>query len=303
MTKYHLTPLNPGDTVGLISLAAPVKKDQIKNGLSFLEHHKFSYKFSQHAFSDFGLTAAPIQKRLKDLETFLRDDQIKALWSLRGGYGSIQLLGELNYRFFEAHPRLIIGFSDLTVFQWALYQQIEIPTLSGLTLTMQMSENNPFVATGFEIMSGKRSRISANDISTPLQINRGGKAEGIILGGTLSMICSLCGTPFWPENRKIILFLEDVNEPLYRIDRYFHQLSLTGFWPQVEGIILGKFLYEDQYLNVLPLLVPLIPENIPIISNFPYGHVVTSMPLPIGAEATLRTNPFELSWVEFIVRR
>ncbi len=139
------------------------------------------------------------------------------------------------------------------------------------------------------------------------------------------MICSLCGTPYFMDRDDLILFLEDVNEPPYRIDRYFQQLALMSFWSRVKGVILGQFLYAEgsslqanrrggrtqrvagmtpgrkgKPLDVASLLKPLLPPTIPIISNFPYGHVGKCIPLPQGALISLQTNPFYLSWRPFV---
>ena len=141
----------------------------------------------------------------------------------------------------------------------------------------------------------KKARIKGK-----IQIVTPGEAAGIFIGGTLSMICSLCGTPYFPDRDNFILFLEDVNEPLYRIARYFEQLALADFWSKVKGVILGQFLFEERPLKVASILVHFLPASIPIISNFPYGHQTKCIPLPQGVKARFQTDLFELKWNSFV---
>lgn len=302
MKLLKVPALHRGDTIGLVSPAGVVKKEQVESALAFLKQQGFSYRLGKYAFSDHGLTSAKAQQRSKDLLNFVENPKIKAIWSLRGGYGSIHLLKRLDYAILKKHPKMIIGFSDITALQWGVYQQTGLPALSGLTLTLQVTQENPYVFQGLEILAGKRTAITAKDLSPEeARIYREGEARGTLIGGTLSMICSLCGTSYWLKEKGLILYLEDVNEPLYRIDRYFQQMHLMNFWERINGIILGKFLYKEESLDVLPLLTPLLPESIPVVYNFPYGHQVASYPMPLGVKARLRTTPFRLSWSSFVV--
>lgn len=304
MTVIKVPALKPGDLIGLISPAGVVKAEQVEEALDFLRGQGFKYRLSPHAFSDNGLTSATVRQRVNDLVSFVKDPQIKVIWSLRGGYGSIQLLKRINYSILEKHPKLIIGFSDITALQWGVYQRTGLPAVSGLTLTLQVTENNTYLSAGLEILSGKKTAISEYDLDpVEIAVYRAGNASGILMGGTLSMICSLCGTPFWLENESLILYIEDVNEPLYRIDRYLQQLGLMSFWKRVKGVILGQFLYKGESLDVAPLILPHISSSIPVVYNFPYGHTEQCFPLPMGIKAKLQTTPFKLSWTPFLLKK
>jgi muramoyltetrapeptide carboxypeptidase len=287
----------PGDKVGLVSPAGPVKKEQIQNSLDILNQFKIEYEFGKHAFSDKGMVSASVKNRLDDINHFLKREDIKAIWALRGGYGSMQLLKKFNYSLLEDNPRLFIGFSDLTALQWSIFKMAGVASLSGLTLTFQLSRNNPYVSIGIEMISGKRNSISGKDLKKrKIRTISSGEAEGIFIGGTLSMICSLCGTPYFLDQDELIIFIEDVNEPLYRIARYFEQLALANFWPKVKGVILGQFLVDEKPLDVISILDSFLPTSIPIISNFPYGHQTKCFPLPQGVRAHFQTSPFLVKW-------
>jgi muramoyltetrapeptide carboxypeptidase len=299
--KNKLSPILPGDKVGLVSPAGPVNKEQIQNGLDTLTQNNIQYEFGKHAFFNQGIVSASVNERIEDINHFLKRDDIKAIWALRGGYGSIQLLNKFDYNLLKNNPKFLIGFSDITALQWAVFKQAGLPSLSGLTITSQFNSDNPYLTMGVEILSGKRTDISEKDLQTnKIKVITAGEAEGILIGGTLSMICSLCGTSYFIDRDDIILFLEDVNEPLYRIDRYFQQLALMDFWLKVKGIILGQFKNEEKRLDIIPLIKPLVSDNIFLISNFPYGHQTNSFPLFQGVFSKIKVDPFSLKWENFI---
>ena len=208
---------------------------------------------------------------------------------------------QFNFELLDKHPKLFIGFSDLTALQWCLFKMCDVPSLTGFTITTQFNSRNLFLDIGLAILSGKRNSILHEDVAdTPVRTIEAGEAEGLLLGGTLSMICSLCGTPYFVNRNELILFIEDVNEPLYRIDRCFQQLSLIGFWQKVNAVILGQFLNEDKLVDVVPLLQPHLKKGIPLIADFPYCHQTNCMLLPQGVFARLVTSPFMLTWEPFI---
>ena len=304
MSAIKVPALKPGDSIGLVSPAGAVKAEQVEEALDLLRGQGFKYRLGPHAFSDHGLTSATVRQRVNDLISFVKDPKIKVIWSLRGGYGSIQLLKRIDYSILEKHPKLLIGFSDITALQWGIYQRTGLPALSGLPLTLQVTENNRYLPIGLEILSGKKTAISEADLEPgEIAVYRAGNASGTLMGGTLSMICSLCGTPYWLEKESLILYIEDVNEPLYRIDRYLQQLGLMSFWKRVKGVILGQFLYEGGKLDVVPLILPHVSSSIPVVYNFPYGHMEQCFPLPMGIKAKLHTSPFELSWTPFLRKK
>jgi muramoyltetrapeptide carboxypeptidase len=301
MNLNKLTAIKSGTKVGLVSPAGPVTKNQLKDGLKLLSEKGILYEFGEHSFLNAGIVSAKPEYRLSDINSFLSRQDIHAVWALRGGYGSMQLFNKFNYELLGKHPKLFIGFSDLTALQWGLFKKCKMPSLSGFTITSQFNTKNSYLATGLEILSGERNSISQEDIAdTQIRTICEGEAEGILLGGTLSMICALCGTPYFVNESNLILFIEDVNEPLYRIDRSFQQLALMGFWKKVNGVILGKFLSEDNSVDVVPLIQPHLQDGIPVIADFPYCHQTNCMLLPQGVFARLVAEPFMLSWEPFL---
>lgn len=301
MSQFLLPAVSAGTTVGLITPASAVEPEAVAPGLQLLEQFGIRYQFGAHAFSRNEITAASPAERLDDIHRFFADPQVQALWAMRGGYGTMQLLDRLDYSLLAACPKLLVGFSDVTALQWAIYRQLRLPSLSGLTLSLQFRQENAYLPIALEILEGRRTGLTADELlPEAITVHRQGPAEGTFLCGTLSMIGALCGTPYFPEQDDLILLIEDIEEPLYRVDRLLQQLRLTGFWERVRAVILGKFIYNAKFLDVIPLVEAILPKNIPLISNFPYGHLTNSLPMPNGVSATLAARPFSLQWHPFL---
>ncbi|NOX37689.1 MAG: LD-carboxypeptidase [Calditrichaeota bacterium] len=286
----------PGGMVGLVAPAGPVSEHAIDRGLRTLEQQHIRYEPGRFLFSNRGLVAATVEERLQDFYEFLSREDVHAIWAARGGYGTIQLIDQVDYRHFAEHPKPFIGFSDVTTLQWALFQKIQLPSFSGFTLLSQFTPSNPYLQTGLEILIGQRLELTRHDFQEEVIVLQSGEATGTLIGGTLSIICSLLGTPYLVDAGDLILYIEDINEPLYRVDRMLHQLKLAGFFHRVQAVILGKFLYDDSLQDVHPLVEAVLPSRVPLIMNFPYGHLPASLLMPMGVPARLSTSPLRLQW-------
>ena len=287
-----LRQLKPRDQIGLLTPAGAVQPEQVEGGIRFLQEMGFDCQFASHAFDKGKLSAGTAANRLQDLHQFLDDPEIAVIWAMRGGYGSMQLLEALSCDKLWQSRKPIVGFSDLTALEWGMVSKCAYPSFSGLTITSQLHNDNPYAELGVEMLLGKQKELP----QLPVNCVRKGSAEGVLMGGTLSMICSLCGTPYFPVSKPIILFLEDVNEPLYRIDRCFQQLAMTGFWKQVRGVLIGEFLWEDRLLSIEELLLEYVSPDCPVVSGLPYGHRSTTLLMPVGFPARFSASPFRLNW-------
>jgi len=289
--------LQPGSGIGLVAPAGPIEEEKILPGIRLLEEAGFKIKFAPHLFGKFRFFSGTMEQRLKDIHNFLIDPEIEALYAVRGGVGSSQLLPGLDFSLWKKQRKLLIGFSDITALQWALWQKTGLPSLSGMTLTSQLRAENPFAGLFFEILRGERLFYTENDLPPDdFTVLREGRAQGVLIGGTLSIINSLLGTPYFPRLSNIILFLEDINEPVYRIERMLVQLKLAGVLNQVVGLILGRFKSDNRFLDFWQEVEYLFPPSVPVVGNYPYGHFVRSCVLPSGVQAELQTSPFLLKW-------
>lgn len=293
----NLPALQPGSGIGLIAPAGPVKEEKILPGVRLLEEAGFRVKFASHLFGKFRFFSGTMEQRLEDVHNFLADPEVAALYAVRGGVGSSQLLPGLDFSLWKKQWKLLIGFSDITALQWALWQKTGLPSISGMTLTSQLRAENPFAVPFFEILRGERYAYTEKDFPAgDFTVFREGRAKGVLVGGTLSIITSLLGTPFFPRFSNIILFLEDINEPVYRIERMLVQLKLAGVLDRVTGLILGRFTLGNRFPDFWQEVEYLFPPAIPVIGNFPYGHFTQSCALPCGVSAELHTSPFLLKW-------
>ena len=210
----------------------------------------------------------------------------------RGGYGSLRLLDRIDYEAAQARPGLLIGFSDITALQLALYSKANWCSLSG-----------PLVVEWGEIPEGMKAEclaLSRGELPAPLdqlQPMRPGTHTGTLLGGNLATIVRLVGTPYLPDLDGTLLFVEDVHEPLYRIDALFAQLHLSGLLARIGGLIVGHFTRsspegDELELDPLEIIADYIaPYSWPVATGLNYGHFHPRQVIPIGVQARLEVNP------------
>ncbi len=284
--------------IGLIAPAGYIEKEEIQAGIQTLEAQGFRVKTGNNLFGKYRYFSGKVSHRVKDIHDFLDDPEIHVLYAVRGGSGSNQLLPYINYQRWSKTGKVFVGFSDITAMQWSLWYRADVTCWSGMTLTFQLKKSNPYLKLFFRHLRGTRRSISSHDLrKEKLVIARKGKAQGILLGGTLSIIVSLLGTPYFPQtNQPLILFVEDVNEPVYRIERSIVQLKQAGVFKNIQGLILGRFKVEDNFVDIWHSIRFHFPEDIPVILNFPYGHFAEACALPVGLPVTLTTHPFKISW-------
>jgi muramoyltetrapeptide carboxypeptidase len=290
--------LKAKDTIGLVAPAGIVKPPQIENGIKLLNDSGFKVELGQHLFGKFRYFSGSIDQRLSDIHAFLEKPNISAIYAVRGGSGSSQLLPYLDFDKWHQTKKCLIGFSDITALHWPLWQMSKIISFSGMTFTLQLKRSNPYLKNFFLQLQGKKRNISEDDIgNTKLIFKNKSEVKGILLGGTLSIINSLLGTPYLkPIEQDFILYLEDVNEKLYSIERMIVQLKLAGMFTNLKAIIFGGFQKTNKLINVWPAVKNHLPPDIPKILNFPYGHYIQSYSLPFGVEARLKFDPFSLEW-------
>ncbi|GAB4330994.1 MAG: LD-carboxypeptidase [Calditrichia bacterium] len=280
-------------SIGICCPAGPVDKIQIEPALRELRKLGYHISLGKHLFKRDGYLAGSVQERWEDFKTFWEDSSVDVIWTARGGFGSAQLLPFLEELNVPLNTKLLIGFSDITALQMGLLEKCQLPSLSGFTLTSQLHAGNPYVKLADKFIRRELTDLTftGGTLSGPVEA-----VKGVFLGGTLSVLVSLVGTSFLPKPADIILFLEDVNEPLYKIERYLLQLKLAGFLERVRAVLLGTFLYEHQPLDVEELFKKYIPDNAPVLTGLPYGHYADSIALPNGVPATFYPEEKRLAW-------
>ncbi|MBC8208111.1 MAG: LD-carboxypeptidase [Desulfobulbaceae bacterium] len=307
MTDPRLpAPLKRGDVIGIIAPAGQIANThEFETGLSILNEMGYEPRFPRNLWPGTGYLADNDSARSNELQRMWLDDEVAAVMTLRGGYGCLRLAPQLNFDLRGKKAKFLIGFSDITILHTLLFQQTGMISLHGPVLTTLCHSSLPALERFFACLAGQfRKPIEAPG---NLEILRGGDDVcGDLIGGNLSSMVSLLGTPFVPEWQGKILFLEEVGEPLYRIDRMLMQLSLAGVFNQVHGIILGDFMgdtvqdtlermrfHEQAWGRIVELTAQ---SSIPIWANFPIGHMADNLTLPHGAKATMDSYRATLSF-------
>ena len=290
--------LRRGDVIGLISPAStPLPAEKIEKGARYLEGLGYRVKLGQHVAAQHGYFAGTDTERLSDLNAMLNDPQVKAIFAIRGGYGSPRLLPFVDYRAVRRQPKIVVGFSDITALQLALFRRAGLVTFSGPLPGVEFwRKPDPYTEEHFWRLLTSTRRVGplVNPRNEPVRSRVAGCSEGRLLGGNLSLLASGLGTRFNPDYRGAILVLEDVGEHFHRIDRMFTQLRNAGILDQINGLVLGLFTDCKPSDPAKPhLRLPKIFDEVlswvktPTIEGFQYGHVPRKLTVPIGLRARL----------------
>jgi muramoyltetrapeptide carboxypeptidase len=293
--------LRSGDLIGLVSPAsAPSSSEMIEQGVRYLERLGYRAKVGQHAATVRGYLAGTDDQRATDLNEMIRDRNVKAIIAVRGGYGSTRILSMIDYKMLKRYPKIIVGYSDITALQLAIFCRTGLVTISGPMSGVEMLENiDPYTEENFWRVITSRSKIGQlkNPAGEPLKTLRAGAAAGRILGGNLATLSALLGTSFAPSFKETILILEDVDEAPHRIDRMLTQLQNARIFEKISGLVFGKFVDcvptdpSKPYLSVEQILENVAQHvKIPVVSDLQYGHIPRKLTIPIGVKAKMDTK-------------
>jgi muramoyltetrapeptide carboxypeptidase len=308
--------LKPGDTVMFIAPAAPVELPPIVEYARRLEKAGYKTRIPKGIDRKMGYLAGSDEERAAELNAAIRDPKVRAIFPCRGGYGLTRILDRIDYAALRNDPKILIGFSDLTALHLAVARQARVITFHSPLATRglwQDYKKYAFAASSFQraIFADRYVKGETGyTIEVPEELPRpvklvGGKARGRLLGGNLTLICSTLGTPYAIQPKGAILFIEDVNEAPYRIDRHLSQLRLAGILNAVAGIIVGSFLSREpkdekefdrlfrEYFGTM---------KVPVVLGFPIGHSARNATLPHGALAELDADKAALRLLENPVR-
>ncbi|MBR5476632.1 MAG: LD-carboxypeptidase [Bacteroidaceae bacterium] len=284
-------PLAAGDTVAIVSPAGAIKEHSIVEGAAAtLRRWGLNPIISQHCLDCSGYYAGSVQERTDDLTSILADNNVKAILCAYGGYGCVHILQAVA-PFIEKHPKWIIGMSDCSALH-AVCVSKDIMSLHAPQCRHLSEFPDDDASTALRnILFGED--VSYCTATHPLNIK--GEGEGTLVGGNLSVLCSLMRTPYDIFAPGRILFIEDVNEPLYRIERMLYNLKLAGIFDTLAGIIVGEFAQTKECPSMGGTLYEIIHNivkeyNIPVCFGFPVGHCKENMPIIEGSYATLKVD-------------
>jgi len=300
--------LRKGSIIGLVAPAStPSTEEKIEKGAAYLEQLGYRIKFGKHIRNTHGYLAGTDEERAADFNNMVHDKDVKAIFAIRGGYGTPRILQMIDYRSLKQNPKIIVGYSDITALQLSIFRKIGLVTFSGPMTGVEMWKGiDPYTEKYFWqlLTSTKKIGVLKNPNDEPLKILKHGKTYGQLLGGNLSMIACLMGTPFLPKLRSSILFLEDVEEAPHRIDRMLAQLFNAGILYELAGLVFGKFTDcnpsnpSEPHLTLDQIQKEYAGKiKCPVVGNFQYGHIPRLLTMPIGLQAMLdtRRNRIEVS--------
>jgi muramoyltetrapeptide carboxypeptidase len=281
----------------LVAPAGPlIKEDELPRAMQNARAFGWEPVVGQNAQRRLGYLAGDDRARLDDINIALQDAAIDAVWCLRGGYGMIRILDGIDYHALETNPKPIIGYSDVTALHAAVQRKCWLISYHGPTAREPMSD---FSRDSFERAVVKQ--VDSCGVAPKARSLRGGKAEGRLAGGNLAVLASLCGTPYAPDLTDCILILEDINEPVYRIDRMLQQLKLSGMLRGCKAVAFGECVKcpDDAGGGARSLddvLGEVVGElKVPCVSGIPVGHIAEQWTIPLGAMASLDADACALT--------
>jgi muramoyltetrapeptide carboxypeptidase len=291
--------LQPGDCIGLIAPASPVKREALIEGAAALEALGFRVHYTPRIFDTERYLAGSDVARAEELHAMFADPEIKAIFCARGGYGSQRLIPHLDPELIMANPKLFLGYSDVTSLLIYFYQRCGLVTLHGPAVAGDITHT-----LAPEVASQLMGLVTGNlaDMQLPpgdLTVVRPGEAAGRLIGGCLSLFVCAIGTPFQPETRDTILFLEDRGERYYAIDRMLTYLKLAGVLQGVRGVVFGEIepvaADRDRPYGVVEVIADVLGDlDVPVLYGLQAGHCPQSLTLPFGTQVAIRDHQLVL---------
>ncbi len=290
--------LSPGDTIGIIAPARSVTESEVSAFTGFMNAAGYKIKFGRHLFGKLNQYSGSVEERLTDLHSMMSDPDVKAVFAARGGYGSAQLLSGLDLNLIRNHPKWIIGFSDMTAIHSEINKFMEtMHAVMPYSLAMETPQDEMSFEKVLAALRGEDLKYSVSD----QQMNVSGEASGALIGGNLSVLYSLAGTVYEPDCEGKILFLEDLDEYLYHIDRMILNFELRDVFNKISGLIIGDF--SGMHDNVTPFgkdALEIIADRVhkygvPTLFGFPAGHKKPNYTLIFGRLSTLKVKDGENS--------
>ncbi|SEG17129.1 S66 peptidase family protein [Algoriphagus boritolerans] len=313
---YSLLPksIQKGDTVGIISpSAATADRMEFTYAKEAMEALGFKVKLGENLKNRFGHLAGTDEERANDLNQMFSDQEVKAVIGIRGGSGAARILPMIDYATIKANPKPLLGYSDITALHCAIYSQTGMITFHGQNGTGSWNSFNvkQFEKVFFEkeLVTYQNEMTKGDDLVTKgnrIQTLKGGTAEGVILGGNLTVLTALSGTPYYPDFHNSILFIEDIGEDPYRIDRMMSTLHLNGTLGKIKGFIFGQCsgctpgggygsFTVDQIMDHY-----ILPLGIPAYTGAMIGHIPRQFIIPVGAKVRMDSDAGTFSLTESV---
>ncbi len=284
--------LKIGDKAVVVSPAGKVDRELVYKAVSVLTDWGLKVEIAENALCESGRFSGFVEQRLSDLQKAMDDPEVKLIFCSRGGYGTVHLLDKLDFSRMKSNPKWVVGYSDITALHAAL-QANGIMSIHGPMAKHFSEEGAEDVSVSYikSILAGQSLKYEIPIIHNK-HLNRKGKASGRLFGGNLAVFCGLMGTNVVRIPKNGILFIEDIGEAPYKVDRMIYQLKLAGVFDKISGLIVGQFTdYEEDnemYNSLHQSILNAVSEySFPVCFDFPIGHVKLNFPVIMGARASL----------------
>lgn len=307
MPRVKPSALRPGDTIGVVSPSSYKALEALQPGIDKIRQRGYRLLFGEHAFDRRGYLAGEDRDRAADLNAMFANPEVKAVLCTRGGYGASRILDYLDWDLIRAHPKPLIGYSDITTLHLAFLRQTEMVVFyAPMIITLARDVSSLVVDNLFDLLEKPQPLGTYDTREGNVQTLVPGVVEGELTGGCLCLVTAACGTPEQVDARGKILCLEDVDEPPYAVDRMLTQLKRCGVLDEAAGFVIGEITNWEQHVSdpAETLTIEqiwqdiLVPLGKPTIIGFPFGHVTHPLTLPFGVRARLDATAGTLTLLE-----
>ncbi len=302
-----------GDTIGFVAPSGAIREEgAIERAAAETERMGFKVKFGAGNHARYGYLAGNDAARARDINDMFRDDEVDAVFCLRGGYGAMRILDQIDFDVIRANPKVFVGFSDITALHIAMLNKAGLATFHGPMAASNWA-NSPLDDFSREsmyrvLMNAEPAGEMPNPPEYPRETIASGAAEGQLVGGNLMLIASSLGTPWEIDTKGRILFIEEVGEKTYSVDRMLTQLRLAGKFDDCAGVVFGNFNncnveYEQFGLTLDEIIRDVVvPSGKPILGGVRCGHCRPNMTLPFGVNCRMDADRQTLTILESAVR-
>ncbi len=302
--------LRKGDTVGLVAPAGFISDNHLERSTKNLEELGFRVKYTDRLFARHGYFAGDDETRACDLESMFADPVVRGIFCVRGGWGSVRIIPHLNFDIVKENPKAFIGFSDITTLSYALFVKTGLITFHGVNSATSFNEYTSGNFNKVLVNPAPETKLYAADEEHTgseyrIMVIRSGTATGQLVGGNLSIMVSMLGTPYDIDTTGKLIFIEEVREEPYRIDRMLTQMRKAGKFSGAAGVILGVFRdchprnEDDPGFSLQEVLYDRLHDlKIPVIYGMSFGHIINKLTFPVGIRAELNTVHRKITLLE-----
>ncbi len=290
--------LKPGHTIGVCAPSSYFDLQEFNDGIRVLENLGYKVKIPKEIFEKKRYLAGDDVLRANIINQLFSDSDIDGIMCARGGFGAMKLLDYLDWNLIKNNPKLFIGFSDISSLLLSILDKTANIVIHGPTIVSLANAQDKTIESFHSTILGRVDEIAVDKVKTLIP----GQCTGIFKGGNISTISHLVGTKFQPDFKNCILFLEDIGEPAYKIDRMLSQMKMAGMFKQLSGVVTGSFEKCDNGEFIHEILIEIFQEyNIPVITGMDAGHGKINISLPMGRNVKINmamdTKTLKINWI------